>query len=441
MMFIFLRNKLLYLTAFLVLTAVAGPLSVAGQKGFDRIERDRMKAMLNNVKNEVKKTYYDPNFHGIDIEARFKKAEDRLDEVTSTGQALGVIGQVLIDFNDSHLFFLPPPTNLQVQYGWRYKMVGDKCIITSLKPGSDAEKKGVKVGDQIMGIQGFRPSKTELWKVQYYYNLISPRDRIKLTLLSPGAESPRDVEVQSEIKKQSTKITFTTYFKLEDGFHNEENDKHRFLNLGNISVWRFPSFEFDPAEVPSLMSRFKDSEALIIDLRGNGGGYVKTMERLTGHVFDKDIKVAELKGRKPMDPSIAKTVGGKDVFKGKIIVLLDSQSGSASEVFARVLQLEKRGQILGDVSAGAVMQSRPFNGELGTDSVVFYGASITNADLIMADGKSLEHIGVIPDELILPTPEDIAAGRDPVLARAFEILGAKVTADSAGKMFPGYFWK
>jgi C-terminal processing protease CtpA/Prc len=437
---IFLRNKLFFLSAFVLLTVWAGSFSIAAQS-FDRIERDRMKAMLKNVKTEVKKSYYDPNFHGIDIEARFKKAEERLDQVTSTGQALGVIGQVLIDFNDSHLFFLPPPTNLQVQYGWRYKMVGDKCIITSVKPGSDADKKGVKVGDQIMGIQGFRPSRNELWKVQYYYNLISPRDRIKLTLLSPGTEAPRDLEVQSEIKKQATKITFTTYFKLGDGFHNEENDKHRFLNLGNISAWKFPSFEFDPAEVSSLMSRFDKSEGLIIDLRGNGGGYVKTMERLTGHVFDKDIKVAELKGRKPMDPSIAKTAGGKDVYKGKIIVLLDSQSGSASEVFARVLQLEKRGQVLGDVSAGAVMQSIPFNGELGTDSVVFYGASITNADLIMADGKSLEHIGVIPDELILPTPEDVAAGRDPVLARAFEILGKKVSPEDAGKAFPGYFWR
>lgn len=440
MRFIFLRKKLFFLTAFFVLIGSIGPLTASGQ-GFDRIERDRMKSMLKNVKNEIKKNYYDPAFHGIDLEERFKKAEDRLDQVTSTGQALGVIGQVLIDFNDSHLFFLPPSTNLQVQYGWRYKMVGNKCLITSVKPGSDAEKKGVKTGDEIVSIQGFHPTKSELWKMQYYYNLISPRDHVKLTLLSPGADAPRDVEVQSEIKKQSTKITFNTYFKLEDGFYNEENDKHRFMSVGKVSAWKFPSFEFDPAQVPSLMARFENSEGLIIDLRGNGGGYVKTMEVLTAHLFDKDIKVAELKGRKPMDPSIAKTVGGKNVYKGKVIVLLDSQSASASEVLARVIQLEKRGQVLGDVSAGAVMQSVSFNGQLGTDSVVFYGASITNADLIMADGKSLEHTGVIPDELIVQTPEDLAAGRDPALARAFEILGAKMSPEAAGQAFPGYFWK
>src|SRR5688500_4252126 len=83
--------------------------SVSSQ-AFDRIERGRMKEMLNNIKNAVKKNYYDPAYHGIDIEARFEKADKRLDEVTSTGQAFGVIAQVLIDFNDSHLFFMPPAT-------------------------------------------------------------------------------------------------------------------------------------------------------------------------------------------------------------------------------------------------------------------------------------------------------------------------------------------
>jgi C-terminal processing protease CtpA/Prc len=425
---------------FIFLIAVFCVPTALGQK-FDSIERSRFKAILKNIKVQIRKTYYDPNFHGIDLDARFQKADARLDQVTNSGQAIGVIAQALIDFNDSHLYFLPPRTNTVVQYPWQMAMIGEKCFITSVKPKSDAEKKGVNVGDQLISIEGFQPSRSELWKVLYYYNVVSKRDRVNLTLLAPGAAEPRVVEVNSEVKTQPQKITYQTAFRLYDDFFNEENNKQRFSNYGNVGVWRMPSFEFEPGDVPAAMAEFKGKDGLIIDLRGNGGGYVVTMEALTGRFFDKDIKVANLVGRKKMDPSIAKTAGPRDIFRGKLIVLLDSQSASASEVFARVVQLEKRGTVLGDVSAGAVMQSIPVQGELGMDTVVFYGISITNADLIMADGKSLEHTGVIPDELVLPTGEDMAKRRDPVLARALELLGVKMSPEEAGKIFPAFLWK
>ena len=65
-----------------------------------------------------------------------------------------------------------------------------------------------------------------------------------------------------------------------------------------------------------------------------------------------------------------------------------------------------------------------------------YGASITNADVIMADGKSLERVGVAPDELLLPTAADLAAKRDPVLSRAAAMAGFELPPDKAGAMFP-----
>ena len=74
--------------------------------------------------------------------------------------------------------------------------------------------------------------------------------------------------------------------------------------------------------------------------------------------------------------------------------------------------------------------------KLGLDRVIFYGVSITKADVIMADGKSLEHVGVTPDELLLPEAADVAAGRDPVLARAITLAGGKVSPEEAGKLFP-----
>ena len=94
---------------------------------------------------------------------------------------------------------------------------------------------------------------------------------------------------------------------------------------------------------------------------------------------------------------------------------------------------------MGDASSGSVMESKHYEEKSGTDTVAFYGASITDADLIMADGKSLEHTGVIPDERAVPTAGDLASGRDPVLAHAAETVGVKLSAGAAGKMFP-YEW-
>jgi C-terminal processing protease CtpA/Prc len=405
----------------------------------DRIERERMKSILDNLKNVIKKDYYDPGFRDIDIETRFKQAKERIEQVTTVGQALSAISQVLMDFNDSHLYFLPPSTNLEVEYGWRLQMYGSRCYVVAVQPKSDAEAKGLKPGDQVLAIEGFRPTKKELWKIGYYYNILSKRPKIKLNVIGPNDETPRSLEIDSKITQHPKVINWQTIY-LDQDYDGDDYSINRFLSLGNITVWKMQTFAIDPKEIGGFVGRAKEGNSLILDLRRNGGGYVKTLERLAGFIFDKDLKIAELKGRKPMDPSESKTQG-KDVFTGKLIVLIDSNSGSASEIFARLVQLEKRGIVLGDVSAGAVMQAKGFSATTGANSEIFYGASVTNADVIMSDGKSLENVGVMPDELILPSGRDLADGRDPVLARAVELLGGKISPEDAGKFSVDFKWK
>jgi carboxyl-terminal processing protease len=188
-----------------------------------------------------------------------------------------------------------------------------------------------------------------------------------------------------------------------------------------------------------MVDKAKKGKALILDLRGNGGGAEETLLRLIGNFADHDVTVGEIKRRKETKPLMAKTRGGSG-YKGQLVILVDSESASASEVFARVMQLEKRGVVVGDRTAGKVMRSRTHVHQMGVDTVIIYAASVTDADIVMLDGKSLEQIGVIPDEISLPTPENLRSRQDPVLSRAAASLGVKLDPVEAGRLFP-YKWK
>jgi len=56
--------------------------------------------------------------------------------------------------------------------------------------------------------------------------------------------------------------------------------------------------------------------------------------------------------------------------------------------------------------------------------------------LVLTDGKTLEHVGVEPDILVLPTSQDLANRRDPALAKAAGLVGAKLSPEEAGIVLP-----
>jgi C-terminal processing protease CtpA/Prc len=211
--------------------------------------------------------------------------------------------------------------------------------------------------------------------------------------------------------------------------------RQRFVEQGDILFWKMPAFAVEESEVDRMIRIARTHKTLILDLRGNPGGYITTLAHLIGSVMDHDVTIATRVMRKGQKPEVAKS-RGKNLFTGDLIVLVDSNSGSAAEMFARVVQLEHRGTVVGDRSSGSVMESLfyPFNDYSGV--LVFYGAYITNADLIMADGKSLEKVGVTPDVLLLPSAVQLATGEDLVLVKAAELGGVNLDPVEAGKLFP-----
>jgi C-terminal processing protease CtpA/Prc len=224
---------------------------------------------------------------------------------------------------------------------------------------------------------------------------------------------------------------------LQHHAHDMERDRSRYRREGDVLFWKLPDFVVRPTAIEQSLDKTRSVASVVLDLRGNPGGSVAALTTLVGGFFAHDVRIGDRKTRYGSEPQIASTLAGK-TFGGKLIVLVDSRSSSAAEVFARVVQLEKRGVVLGDRSAGAVTEAQffPHAVSLSSTTAVTYAAEITEATLMMPDGGMLENVGVTPDERILPTPADIAEERDPMLARAAELVGLKMTAQEAGKMFP-----
>ena len=391
--------------------------------------------MLEMTRDAVKDNYFDPKFRGLEIDAVFAQSKEKMKSASTRDELMMLIAGAVVMLDDSHTNFYPPDRAADIEYGWRLAMIGDDCFVSRVKPRSDAEVKGVKRGDKLLAIDGIRPTRELLPHLYHRYYQIAPAASVRMVLQSPG-DKPRTVDVQTKITKTTTLHTWTTYEQkvTRKGWWDEPKVDD-FVEFGNeLLIWKLYSFVRREAGIDAAMNKARNFKTLILDLRGNGGGFVETEKQLVGHFFEDETKIGDHKLRDKEKPLTAKG-RGSGRFAGNLIVLVDQDSASASEVFAKVMQTEKRGKIIGDRTSGSVMTSRFFPLDFGFGKNLYFGVSVTVGDLIMTDGKSLEKRGVTPDEIVLPTGKDWAEDKDPVLAYAAKLAGVDLTPEKAGTFF------
>jgi carboxyl-terminal processing protease len=402
--------------------------------------RDMGHTVLAVVQSDIKKNYYDPTFHGLDLAAHFKAADEKIKTASSLNEILGIIAAAVMELKDSHTYFVPPRRVARVEHGWEMRLIGDKAYIIAVQPGSDAETKGLAPGDRVLTMEGMVVSRKNLSDLQYIFYLLAPRTAMRLFVEKPTGER-RELTVDARVHEGKL-IT-----SLQTGMASDRIDlvreyetlarlyRHRYYEIDDALIWKMPEFDLEESQVNELMDKAKKRKALLLDLRGNHGGSERTLLALIGNLFDHNVTVGEMNRRSEKKPLIAKSRGA-NAFSGKVIVLIDSASGSAAEVLAHLVQQEKRGTVIGDQSSGHVMVAKTYDHDFGQNLLFSYSMSVTDADLLDADGKSLEKVGVKPDELMLPTAADLAAGRDPVLAYGAKLAGLTISPEKAGAMFP-----
>jgi C-terminal processing protease CtpA/Prc len=409
--------------ASILITALAVSCPMGAQQ-LDRIARERGLAMVEDVRHDIERYYYDSTYHGIDVAATFARADSGVRQANALSDVFVAIAQAVAALDDSHTFFLPPGMTVQVDYGWQMRMVGDRCLIDSVVSTSDAARQGVAPGTEVVQVNGHAPTRRNLLGLLYAYRWIRPQRGLRVLVRTDADSAPRPLDIASTVTQRRRIVDLTGADGGRDIWRlimDEESDARRWRSeytvYGQTFYWRLPTFEVGDDLVRDVMNRARGHATLILDLRNNGGGAESAMRALLGEWSDHDDTIGVLHQRSRNEPLVV-TGRGARAFPGKVIVLIDSRSASAAEVVARTVQLGHRGIVIGDRSAGMVMRSRAHAHQQGAETQIFYSTSITDADIIMADGGRLEKIGVTPDEVVLPTAVDLRTHHDPVLARA-----------------------
>jgi len=180
--------------------------------------------------------------------------------------------------------------------------------------------------------------------------------------------------------------------------------------VGVMTISRFDSETGGLAR--KLAGEFKAAgvKGVVLDLRGNGGGYVTAAQDVAGIWLDKQTVVTEKRGNKVTDELKS---GGSPILNGvPTTVLINSSSASASEIVAGALHDHKAATLMGEKSFGKGSVQKLVN---LTDGTML---KVTIARWYTPSGVNISEKGINPDKIVERTAEDYNANRDPQLDAA-----------------------
>ena len=330
---------------------------------------------------------------------------------------------------DPYTVFFPPEENNQFKsdISGNFEGVGMEIgikdgILTVVAPvkNSPAEKAGVRSGDKIIKINDVITSDISVDKAVKLIR--GPKgSNIHITFIREGVSAPveknliRDIidipTIQTEIRSDSKKTS-----------NNTSDD----MGLRDDGIFVIKLFSFT-AQAPNLFRKAlrefieSDSHKLIIDLRGNPGGYLDAAWDMSSWFLPSGniIVTEDFGGKKENKVYRSK---GYNIFNNnlKLIILVDSGSASASEIFAGALQEHGVGKLLGTKTFGKGSVQ-----EL-VDITPDTSLKVTIARWLTPKGHNLSHDGLKPDIEVKISQKNIEEKKDPQMDRAVEILRKEI---------------
>ena len=273
----------------------------------------------------------------------------------NTDSIAGVTVNDMLQNLDPHSVYLPAQQarfiNERLEGGFNgigleYQLLRDTLVITQVNPVGPASKAGVMVGDQVITVNGKPFSGTKLNNGLISKTFRGEKDtRIVLGISRMGAKALNNLTLKrGRVSLSSVDAAFTTG------------------NTGYIKISKFASTTDADFRKALASLKVDGMQKLVLDLRGNGGGYLNTATAMADEFLPDGKLIVYTKGsHEPRTDYFATDSGSYE--KGALTVIIDEYSASASEILAGALQDLDRATIVGRRSfgKGLVQQQFPFS--------------------------------------------------------------------------------
>ena len=353
------------------------------------------------------------------LKKRYQNQEKNIRQLQSE-DVFQFIENVFCESFDPHTNYFSPKSfdNFKIQLNQEFEGIGarlstddDYTVVSEIIVGGPADKSAqLHVNDRITGVgQGQDGNMVEVigWRLDDVVQLIrGPKQTlVRLEILRAGSaadasadtisllrekikledQSPRGelMEVEHEGKKYNIAlIDIPTFYSNFDAFRSKDPN----FNSTTRDVRRILQ-DFDPAKL----------DGVILDLRGNGGGYLNEAVDLTGLFIEKGpvVQVRNSTGRL----NVEWDTDEQELYKGPLVVIVDRLSASASEIFAAAIQDYRRGIVIGSQTFGKGTVQNPVDlNQFLPDLPKKAGQiKLTVSKFYRINGGSTQNLGVIPD--------------------------------------------
>lgn len=272
-------------------------------------------------------------------------------------------------------------------------MRSDKVTIIRLLKDNPAEEAGLAAGDTILAVN----DESALdWTVEETVSKIRGEEGTTVKLLVQRGGETKDFTVTRRVINNPSVTS-----SVENG-------------IGVLQISRFDDETVSAARRAAQNFKNQNVRGVVLDLRGNGGGYLEAARDVAGlWLKDKVVVIERTQGRVTDELRS----GSNALLEGvPTVVLINGGSASASEIVAGALSDHKAATLIGEKSFGKGSVQKMVN--LTRDAVL----KVTVARWYTPSGKNIAKDGITPDMSVDLTQEDFNAGRDPQLDAAKERL-------------------